>query len=276
MKPLLSLITCFILIISSVNSQTLNEGFENWSDTLSSIAPTGWGFTWLGIDTIHKNLNRVPSINEGEYAVNLRSSIPTTIEGYHGSSISKRLPVPSNKITISLTYKCEGYGFCYISVSQGFQDSVVYPGQTLMIIPAGDTTAHSIVLKDITVDPGSEIFRFITFFAQQGFDSGYKICSFTIDSLNVEMEPLITATHSTIKEEEIYLYPNPTTSEVFLSSKPKAPWPYVEVYNAHGQLILAKKNTIAINLQDQANGFYYFKIYSGNSMQTSKVLKVNK
>jgi hypothetical protein len=100
--------------------------------------------------------------------------------------------------------------------------------------------------------------------------SGYG--SYTISSL---FSPQTGITNTLIPPDEVSVFPNPTFDKVTISSLGKIT--AIEIYNMLGEKVYAINNfkqqtSNGIDFSDFQKGIYFLKIYSGQKIQTKKIV----
>ena len=74
-----------------------------------------------------------------------------------------------------------------------------------------------------------------------------------------------------VGENEILVYPNPTTSQIFFKTNTKIK--FVEFYDEGGKLLKREDNFLKINISEFPRGLYFVKIYIKNEEITKKIYK---
>ncbi|NOZ45384.1 MAG: T9SS type A sorting domain-containing protein [Chlorobi bacterium] len=97
---------------------------------------------------------------------------------------------------------------------------------------------------------------------------------FDLDAVGI-LEP-VTGIYNTQNKPEITIYPNPTHSKVYIKTKSNVT--RVTLLNAEGMVL--KKIVISsfnstIDLTDYAEGFYFIKMLSGNTISIHQIIKID-
>lgn len=204
----------FIIGFSSSNAQTYFESFEDWTFVSPILYPENWTF-YPAIDPMLLNVERVSSLNNGLYAINLKSNIPH-FEGNFSQTFTSDLSFFSDTINIRFTYKCTGLGKCRLWIGQGKTGSTGVNFREIWVVNAGDTLVKTVVLENVSINPPFNEFRKIQFIAYpvETHTGSYGVSFFTIDSLEVQNASILTSVFGTKEIMDIKVYPNPAEDYV--------------------------------------------------------------
>lgn len=74
-------------------------------------------------------------------------------------------------------------------------------------------------------------------------------------------------------DDQISIYPNPTTESINISSNNQSPVKSISILNMNGQLLKQVSNVSMLDIQDLANGLYFIQITTNKGTSTQKFTK---
>ena len=253
------------------------DGFEEWAISSDSLFPSYWQIVppglWIteGIPSVE----RVPSLNEGNYALLMRSNGPG-FEGPEKTSIERNLCGLPSSVDIGFTYTCRGEGSCRIFLGQatdttgGVNWRPIWDGYTW------DTVKRTVVLNNIPVNPPFSGFQRIRIATYPIYWAGgsYGISEFTIDSLVIKEHHTTTSTKAEdIQQSNHTAYPNPSDGQFHLHPAPIDGSTNIVVISMDGQIVLKQTYMGSIDISAFPDGMYFVSLIQGKNWNTLKVVK---
>lgn len=270
------LIMFFVCLSVNTYGQSAIDGFENWKDSLNLEYLSNWEI-YPPIDSNHINLEKVNSLNEGQFAAKILSNIPHW-EGNYPTYITKELPFTSNLINTTFTYKCEGEGKCILAVTQFNRDTNIETEKEIWQIEAGDTNTYSITIDSISTDNPAEIFKLIAFIAMPVMSDigSFGVSVFTIDSLAIENVSINSNFDDSPQMSNIELYPNPTKNYVQIKQTNNNEYEILnfKIFDNEGKLIRSIEGSNQTILLPENTGVYYILITTKTGKHMKKILKI--
>lgn len=274
LKKLLILI--FVCLSVNTYSQSVIDGFENWKDSLNLEYLSNWN-VYPPIDSNHINLEKVNSLNEGQFAAKILSNIPHW-EGNYPTYITKKLPFTSNLINIKFTYKCEGEGQCILAVTQFNRDTNIETEKEIWQIEAGDTNTYSITIDSIAVDNAFENFKLVAFIAMPVMSDigSFGVSVFTIDSLAIENVSINSNFDDLPQMSNVEFYPNPTKNYVQIKQTRNNEHEILnfKIFDNEGELIRSIEGSNQTILLPENTGIYYILTTTKTGKYMKRVLKI--
>ncbi len=255
------------------------DGFENWIISNDSISPDNWVIESWGLWSTNGILNveRVPSINEGAYAILLRSNGPGSFEGPERTTIERKLCGLPSRVDISFTYTCRGEGSCSVALGQAVDTTGGVNWRSIWSGYTWDTIKRTVVLYNIPVNPPFSGFQRIRFTTWPIYWTGgsYGISEFVIDSVVIKEYDFPTSTEP-INEYSAPLaaYPNPTEGGVNIYPPLIDSSVTVIVYSIDGQILIKQSHPENIDLSPFPKGIYFINLFHKNISTIIKVVKI--
>lgn len=133
---------------------------------------------------------------------------------------------------------------------------------TAFAIPNWLTTHDGVLYQDQISEIQFQIL------GQEGTTTNGGICFDKLQSYDDEEVMVGTVTPIS---GEVKIYPNPTTSQLFIDGLEQVR--SVQVFSVNGQLIQTENLSTTIDLSNLQNGFYILKIYTDKQVYSAKVMK---
>lgn len=270
-----------VLLVGYINSnaQIYFESFENWTFVSPILSPDNWTI-YPPIDTAFLNVERVSSLNDGQYAINLKSNIPHW-EGNFTQKISSDLSFYSDTISIRFTYKCEGLGKCSLWLGQGVTGGSGVNLREIWVVNAGDTLVKTAVLENISINPPFNEFRILQYEAHpvETPTGSYGVCYFTIDSIMVQNSSFLPDDLETEEVSDICVYPNPAIDfvvfQVYDQTVRNTEILITDVLGQQMELLHTKSNKTIWDTRRLKPGTYFYKINIKGNFKSGKIMIKN-
>ncbi len=253
--------------VSPLNGPVLfEESFENWVEGV----PVGYDIELVYTDGL-ANIERVPALSDGDYAVLLRSNVPH-FEGNFDTWIDTSLTAEYPSIDLSMTYRCLGEGWCTIGLGQGFIDSSGVNQRSFLHRWAGDSTTFTFVARNINPNEPFDIFNRLQLMASPVWTpvGSFGVSEFIIDDIKITGPD----TSSTIEnfEPQQWVYPNPSTGQIYFKNVPQN-LAYT-LYDMKGSLISKGRISNELLFIEQ-KGMFYLQLsdpYDPNFYQVARIV----
>lgn len=255
------------------------DGFENWTITNDSLLPINWVIEDWGLWSSEGKLNveRVPNLNEGNYAILLRSNGPGSFEGPERTIIERKLCGLPSRVDIAFTYTCSGEGSCNVILGQAKDTIGGVNWRTIWNGHTWDTIKRTVVLNNIPVNPPFSGFQRIQFRTNPIYWTGgsYGISEFIIDSVVIREYSISTADQTPPESSAIFtVYPNPSHDIFYIQSNKLEKPDLITTYSMDGQILLQLYDDWKVDLSPFPPGMYLIEIRSNDQRNISKAVKI--
>jgi len=253
------------------------EGFEDWNISNDSFWPKKWKIEYPGLWLTNgtPNVERVPRLNEGNYAILLRSNGPG-FEGPTSTIVERQLCSLSTSIDIVFAYTCKGKGSCELLLGQGVDLTGSVNLRTIWRGNVWDTIKQTVKLNNIPVNAPFLGFQKIQFRANPIYWEGgtYGISEFVIDSVVIREYNNVTSTvNEKVNSKPIVVYPSPSTGLFHIYPNMRDASVNIIVSSIDGQVFFNQKYSDHIDLSLFPVGMYFISVYNDNTWKTVRVVK---
>lgn len=273
-------ILLLIALTNTLEAQVLFESFEEWNDSFGILEPEGWE-AYPEIDALLLNIERVDSLNDGDYSARLKSNVPG-LEGNRITTLTKELPFWPDLVKIKFTYRCIGEGECQLYLLQNTINSAAGNEKLIWQVEAGDSMIYTVTLDSVEVSsPPFDVFKEIILSASPVIKGVGKfgVCEFTVDSLEIEglNIPKLTSVIDLKFDNQISVFPNPVRDELNLSLPKDVDIQKVELslFNSNGFLLKKKNGVNNMKLTEYPSGLYYLHVKYFSESFYKKFVKIN-
>jgi len=264
--------SCMLNLEDEARVEIFYDGFENWGGDGISGMPTGWwGDYGSGYDD-QLSIEKVPALNEGDFAVAIRVVLPG-FEGPRKTWLRKELPDNKSLIDISFSFQCKGKGYCYIMLREQSADGPGAHERIVWIREAGlDSLTHSVVLPNIEVNAPFVTFASVDFVARPiTYPTGTSgNAEFIIDSLAVTQKESLVHTEHTPSSFDVKLFPNPANDQLHIASPTR--FDQIFIYDSLGSLKAQFDYESTINTGNLPTGVYTLTLQKGSERVSEKVV----
>lgn len=290
MKKLILFYLMVIGFLPAKAQQITNSGFENWWDEFGTYEDLMDWSTLNYLNAFGYDLGSKKITGKKDYAVEL-ISVGSNLAGFPVPGIIATGELPQNSgpeiesMLIPFNYRPVYLNFWFQSLPKtGDSCGIIMvltkynvnTGEREFIAEAGFATGDSIgewTEKNI---------RF-NYFSQEVPDSAYLIASSSINSTNVfigsifrldEINLVYTelSSNQIINENEILVYPNPTSSLINLDSEIKID--KIEIIGIDGKNYQLNCIENQIDISKLNSGIYFLKIISSEKIIIKKIIKI--
>ena len=251
MKKLLT-IYC-LLLISNLNAQILNTGFENWDSVqifnYETESPSDWHLGIAGEFNVRKDTNAY----EGDFALRMFGGYGAA-DGEVISYIQQKIRLPEGLDSISFFLKTENpfpfqtnwdfYGYGLYSDTINWRD--IEPEDFVVGATSKDTFPDYTKVSFAIPDSLWEQEMYLTFYCRP-INWG-TIPQLFIDEINL-LGDLSTTTQK-INNQPITIFPNPTKDWIFIKNE-GLNFSKIEVFSSEGKLLFSEKGKDKIKVEIQ-------------------------
>ncbi len=273
MKIILSFFV-IVLLFNNCIGQISNPNFENWEMVNGREEPLGWK---MYSDTIIPVIDRGShfekienNVLEGGYSLRMYKNI----NGHDPDFLAETTLMPDNiyqelSALIRMDTSWSGFGKALIRVLEknnntyqeiGFWEfGPTTNGAETIYIPLNHTLLDSIKIQ-------------ISLRVQHPLNVTNAYSDFIVDKLELSTTTPISDLDS--QENEIQVYPNPSSNFVFIKANDyKIPFK-ISLFNQQGILILEERKSNVINIKNLPSGIYTLQIIDSN--KNSSIHLINK
>jgi len=170
-----------------------------------------------------------------------------------------------------ITAQAHRYAPCY-TLSPGLaQPSITVNGTTLQCTSAPsyqwyyNTAAVAGATNQSFVCPPGQSGNYLVKIKDANACAGYFSGNVFVNSPPLSLKDL------TLKEQELLLYPNPSSGKIYVNAKGIKDAYAIEIFSLEGKLLLSEKNKSELDLKDLANGIYLLRLSSNEGSISRKI-----
>lgn len=246
----------------------LYDGFEDWS---ASGIPINWDEYFFDEYQGVPNIEKVPALIEGDYALALRSNIPF-FEGNWATEIEMDFDSAVELIDISFTYKCLGEGSCLIYLGQSLIGSPEVNYRSVWLTIAGDPNQYTVVLQNINVNSPGSYFALVGLKASPVWTEvgSHGVSEFIVDDFLITVKGNPTSSLEP-EQEPFRIYPNPATSYLFVEAA--RAFDRAIIYDNLGRIMDQHEYDQQIDVSNLSSGLYLLVLEEGNERYFQRFVK---
>ncbi len=186
---------------------------------------------------------------------------PAADSDFFSAIVSSGRQLPNGNILI-----CEGREAVFFEIDPNNNNNIVW--EYISPVSNADGTLYE---QGDMAPPNNFAFRATKYSLDYSAFNGRDVTP----GSTLETNPNITDCLNILSTDDLEIadfevFPNPTQSVVNISSK--LPVTKLEVYSSLGQKVLESVNT-TVNISEQPDGLYFFRIYTNAGVETRKVIK---